>query len=101
MTQAAIRRRGHPGWRTPGDEQVVNLPLTVNNLSLEKRSPLGLDDPAGVFEQRGRVAIEPGLATRTSSTCAAVHILLSSGTVFAVLSEQVPGPGPAAALLRY
>jgi hypothetical protein len=26
----------HSGWRTPGDEDVVNLPRTVNNLSREK-----------------------------------------------------------------
>lgn len=32
---------------------------------------------------------------------AAVHTLLASGTVFAVPAQQVPGPGPAAALLRY
>jgi hypothetical protein len=32
---------------------------------------------------------------------AAVQTLLSSGTVFAVPPEEVPGPGPAAALLRY
>ncbi|MBD0293422.1 MAG: hypothetical protein ICV70_07610 [Jiangellaceae bacterium] len=32
---------------------------------------------------------------------AAMHTLLSSGTVFAVPEEEVPGPGPAAALLRY
>jgi hypothetical protein len=32
---------------------------------------------------------------------AAVQTLLTSGTVFAVPPEQVPGPGPAAALLRY
>lgn len=32
---------------------------------------------------------------------AAVETLLTSGTVFAVPPEEVPGPGPAAALLRY
>jgi Bacterial archaeo-eukaryotic release factor family 3 len=32
---------------------------------------------------------------------AAMHTLLTSGTVFAVPPQQVPGPGPAAALLRY
>jgi hypothetical protein len=32
---------------------------------------------------------------------AAVHTLLTSGTVFAVPVQQVPGPGPAAVLLRY
>ena len=32
---------------------------------------------------------------------AAVHTLLTAGTVFAVPPQQVPGPGPAAALLRY
>jgi Bacterial archaeo-eukaryotic release factor family 3 len=32
---------------------------------------------------------------------AAVHTLLTSGSVFAVPPQQVPGPGPAAALLRY
>jgi Bacterial archaeo-eukaryotic release factor family 3 len=32
---------------------------------------------------------------------AAVHTLLTSGTVFAVPARQVPGPGPVAALLRY
>ena len=32
---------------------------------------------------------------------AAVHTMLTSGTVFAVPAQQVPGPGPAAALLRY
>ena len=32
---------------------------------------------------------------------AAVHTLLASGTVYAVPAAQVPGPGPAAALLRY
>lgn len=32
---------------------------------------------------------------------AAVHTLLTSGTVFTVPTRQVPGPGPAAALLRY
>jgi hypothetical protein len=32
---------------------------------------------------------------------AAVHALLTSGTVYVVPIEQVPGPGPAAALLRY
>jgi hypothetical protein len=32
---------------------------------------------------------------------AAAHTLLTSGTVYAVPIQQVPGPGPAAALLRY
>ena len=32
---------------------------------------------------------------------AAVHTLLTSGSVFAVPPQQVPGPGPAVALLRY
>jgi hypothetical protein len=32
---------------------------------------------------------------------AAVHTLLTAGTVYAVPIQQVPGPGPAAALLRY
>ena len=32
---------------------------------------------------------------------AAVHTLLTAGTIFAVPPQQVPGPGPAAALLRY
>jgi hypothetical protein len=32
---------------------------------------------------------------------AAVHTVLASGTVHVVAADQVPGPGPAAALLRY
>jgi release factor family 3 len=32
---------------------------------------------------------------------AAIHTIFTSGTVFAVPPQQVPGPGPAAALLRY
>jgi Bacterial archaeo-eukaryotic release factor family 3 len=32
---------------------------------------------------------------------AAMHTLLTAGTVYAVPTQQVPGPGPAAALLRY
>jgi hypothetical protein len=33
--------------------------------------------------------------------CAGVHTLLTSETIFAVPPQQIPRPGPAAALLRY
>jgi hypothetical protein len=44
---------------------------------------------------------EPGPGDEDLLDRAAVQTLITSGTVFAVQPEEVPGPGPAAALLRY
>jgi cysteine-S-conjugate beta-lyase len=49
-------------------------------------SPLGLDDPAGVFEQRGRVALEPGPLFGTGGDG---FIRLNFATSSAILDEAV------------
>jgi hypothetical protein len=58
----------------------------------------------GMFDQRSDdVVVHPEYRPGDEDLLdrAAVQTLLSSGTVFAVPPEEVPGPGPAAALLRY
>ncbi len=49
-------------------------------------SPLGLDDPAGVFEQRGRVALEPGPMFGTGGDG---FVRLNFATSPAILDEAV------------
>ena len=49
-------------------------------------SPLGFDDPAGVFEQRGRVALEPGPLFGTGGDS---FIRLNFATSPAILDEAV------------
>jgi cystathionine beta-lyase len=49
-------------------------------------SPLGLDDPAGVFEQRGRVALEPGPIFGTGGDG---FVRLNFATSPAILDEAV------------
>jgi cysteine-S-conjugate beta-lyase len=49
-------------------------------------SPLGLDDPAGVFEQRGRVALEPGPLFGTGGDG---FVRLNFATSPAILDEAV------------
>ena len=49
-------------------------------------TPLGLDDPAGVFEQRGRVALEPGPLYGTGGDG---YVRLNFATSPAILDEAV------------
>jgi len=49
-------------------------------------SPLGYDDPAGVFEQRGRVALEPGPLYGTGGDG---YVRLNFATTPAVLDQAV------------
>ena len=49
-------------------------------------SPLGLDDPAGVFEQRGRVALEPGPLYGTGGDG---FVRLNFATTPAILDQTV------------
>jgi cystathionine beta-lyase len=49
-------------------------------------SPLGLDDPAGVFERRGRVALEPGPLYGTGGDG---YVRLNFATSPAILDEAV------------
>jgi cystathionine beta-lyase len=49
-------------------------------------SPLRLDDPAGVFEQRGRVALEPGTLYGTGGDG---YVRLNFATTTVILDEAV------------
>jgi hypothetical protein len=95
--QAAARGRGAASDVT----QVVHAALQgrVDTLFVAAgQQRWGTADP-----QTGQVTIhdQPQPGDEDLLDHAAAHTLLTAGTVYAVPIQQVPGPGPAAALLRY